>query len=124
MRRTGPSRVTRPLGAFIFCLLFSAAAFAQSDVGTITGFVRDPTGAVVPNAKVTIRSEATGEGHTVTTDGAGHYTVPSLLPGLYTMVAEVSGFKKLPVHITSWNRTPLWRSMRASPSVRPRKQLR
>lgn len=94
MRRNGPFGVARLLGAFIFCLSLSAVAFAQSDVGTITGFVRDPTGAVVPNAKVTIKSEATGEGHTVTTDGAGHYTVPSLLPGLYTMVAEVSGFKK------------------------------
>jgi hypothetical protein len=75
-------------------IVLSTVAFAQSDVGTITGFVRDPTGAVVPNAKVTIKSEATNEEHTVTTDSGGHYTVPSLLPGLYTMSAEVTGFKK------------------------------
>ena len=44
-------------------LLISVAAFAQSDVGTITGFVRDPTGAVVPNATVIIKNEAIKEEH-------------------------------------------------------------
>src|SRR5579884_2357633 len=76
------------------CALFSLVAFAQSDVGTITGFVRDQTGAVVPNAKVTITSEATQESHTVTTDAQGHYVVPDLLPGSYSMSAEAPGFKK------------------------------
>ena len=76
------------------CLIFSIGAFAQSDVGSITGFVRDPSGAVVPNAKVTITSEATKESHTVTTDAAGHYTVTNLPPGQYTMTAEAPGFKK------------------------------
>lgn len=86
--------------AFCFCILFaiyialSTAAFAQSDVGTITGFVRDPSGAVIPNARVTIRNEGTGEVHAVTSDTQGHYTVPNLLPALYTMVAEAGGFKK------------------------------
>lgn len=80
--------------ALAICVLFSAAAFAQSDVGTIVGFVKDPSGGVVPNAKVTIKSEATGESHTVTSDAQGHYAVTNLLPGLYTMTAEVSGFKK------------------------------
>jgi hypothetical protein len=80
--------------AFCLLLLASIALFAQSDVGTITGFVRDPSGAVVPNASVTITSEATKENHTVTTDTAGHYTVPNLLPGQYTMTAEAPGFKK------------------------------
>ena len=78
--------------AFLTC--FCACAFAQSDVGTITGFVKDPSGAVVPSAKVIVKSEATGEEHTVTTDGSGHYTVPSLLPGLYTLRASAPGFKE------------------------------
>ncbi len=75
-------------------LLSPFAAFAQSDVGTITGFVRDQSGATVPNANVTITSEATNETHPVKTDAQGHYTVPSLLPGQYTMTAEAPGFKK------------------------------
>jgi hypothetical protein len=78
--------------AFLTC--FCACALAQSDVGTITGFVKDPSGAVVPSAKVIVKSEATGEEHTVTTDGSGHYTVPSLLPGLYTLRASAPGFKE------------------------------
>jgi hypothetical protein len=71
----------------------SIAAFAQFDVGTITGFVRDPSGAVVPNATVTIKNETLKEEHRVTTDTDGHYTVPDLLPGLYTMTVEIAGFK-------------------------------
>lgn len=76
---------------FLFVL---TALFAQSDVGTITGYIRDPSGAVVPNSKVVIRSEATGEEHTVTTDTQGHYTVPSLIPGNYTLTASAAGFKQ------------------------------
>src|ERR1700685_2194569 len=80
--------------ALAFGFVFSIAAFAQSDVGAITGFVRDPSGAVIPSAKVTITNEGTHEEHTVTTDAQGHYTVPNLLPAEYTMKAEVGGFKK------------------------------
>jgi hypothetical protein len=72
----------------------SAALFAQSDQGTITGYVRDSSGAVVPGAKVVIKSEATDEQHTVTADTEGHYTAPSLSPGTYTMTAEAPGFKQ------------------------------
>ncbi len=74
--------------------VLSTVVFAQSDLGTIVGFVRDPSGAVVPNAKVTIKNEGTAEEHTVTSDAGGHYTVPSLPPAEYTMTAEASGFKK------------------------------
>jgi hypothetical protein len=75
-------------------LSISMAAFAQSDVGTITGFVLDPSAAGVPNATVIIKNEAINEEHRVTTDTEGHYTVPNLLPGLYTITAEAPGFKK------------------------------
>jgi len=79
---------------FVFILCFCAVGLAQSDVGTITGFVKDPSGAVVPGAKVIIKSEATNEEHAVTADSQGHYTVPSLLPGNYSMTAEAPGFKR------------------------------
>ncbi len=94
MRNNTFAKVAHLCIAVAVCLTFSIAAFAQSDVGTITGFVRDQTGAIVPNAKVTIKSEATNEEHTVTTDTAGHYAVTNLLPGSYTMDAEANGFKK------------------------------
>ncbi len=72
----------------------SFTLFAQSDAGTITGLIRDQTGAVVPGAQVTIRNEGTGEEHTVQSDSSGNYTVPNLPPGLYTMTASSAGFKK------------------------------
>ncbi len=80
MRKSMAAKVFYLCLTFAICILFSTAAFAQSDVGTITGFVRDPSGAVVPNAKVTIKNEGTNEEHTVSTDAQGHYTVPTCFP--------------------------------------------
>ena len=71
-----------------------AIAFAQSDYGSIGGFVRDPAGAVLPKAKVRIRNEGTREEHPVTTNDSGYYTVPNLAHGLYGMAAEAAGFKR------------------------------
>jgi hypothetical protein len=88
------AKVARIALAIFLAMLFSVAAFAQSDVGTIVGFVKDQSGAVVPSATVTIRNEGTGEVHTVTTDAAGHYTAPSLPPAYYSMTAEAKGFEK------------------------------
>jgi len=68
--------------------------FGQSDVGTIVGFVRDQSGAVVPGAKITIRDEGTDERYVVTTDAQGRYTVPNLRPADYSMTAEAIGFSK------------------------------
>ena len=78
----------------VFWIFCSATALAQNDVGSIVGFVTDSSGAVVPNAKVIIRNEGTGESRTVSTDGSGHYAVPNLPPTSYTMTAEATGFQK------------------------------
>lgn len=93
MRKWGVEHVFHFCLAVILCFAFSIVALAQSDVGSITGFVRDPTGAVVPNAKVSIKAEATNQTRNVVTDASGHYAVTNLLPGLYTMTAEAPGFK-------------------------------
>src|SRR5215831_19118681 len=85
--------------AVAFCLLvllFTSITTAQSDYGSITGFVKDPSGAVVPKVKVIIRNEATAEQQTVTTNESGYYAKPNLQPGFYTVSAEASGFKKIP----------------------------
>src|ERR1700747_2018489 len=76
------------------CTLFAIPAFGQSDVGTIVGFVRDQSGAVVPGASVTIRNEATAAEQTVTTDAQGRYTAPNLQPADYAVSVEAQGFKK------------------------------
>jgi hypothetical protein len=78
-------------------LLFALAClalFAQSDLGTITGFVKDPTGATIPNATVTVRNEATGTERKATTNEAGSFTVTNIPAGFYTIDVEAAGFKK------------------------------
>ena len=50
---------------------------------SLSGTVTDPSGAVVANAQVTVHSLATGDDRVVTTDSAGLYAVPSLVPGDY-----------------------------------------
>ncbi len=75
-------------------VLCSVTAVAQSDKSTIGGYVKDSSGAVVPGANVLLTNEATGETHRATADTQGHYTVPNLTAGSYTMTVDVKGFKK------------------------------
>jgi len=66
---------------------------AQSDLGRISGFVKDPSGATVPNAKVTVRNNAAVE-RTTTTNESGYYVITNVPPGLYTMTVGAAGFQK------------------------------
>jgi hypothetical protein len=70
------------------------ALFGQSDNGSIAGFARDPSGAIVPKAKVTLKNEATSVLQRETTNDAGYYVFNSVSPGLYTVSVEAAGFKK------------------------------
>src|SRR6266478_2961491 len=74
-------------------LLVSHGVLAQSDLGKISGFIKDPSGATIANAKVTIRNNAGVERQTTTND-SGHYVVTNVPPGLYTMTAEAPGFQR------------------------------
>ncbi len=78
---------------FFMSLASSGALFAQSDLGTIAGFIKDPSGATVPNAKVTVRNNTAVERQVVTNE-SGYYTITNLPPGLYTLSAEAPGFQK------------------------------
>lgn len=71
----------------------SMIVVAQSDVGSIVGYVKDQTGASVPSAKVVIQDEGTKEEHPAVVDEQGHYSVPNLRPGFYSVSAQASGFK-------------------------------
>ncbi len=73
---------------------FSSSALAQSATGGIRGVVTDVTGASLPNATVVAKNLATGVDIKTTTTGEGFYSIPRILPGQYTVVVEVSGFKK------------------------------
>jgi hypothetical protein len=87
------SRWTRFLTLAISCFLFTGAALAQSDRGTITGTVTDPSGAIVAGAKVDVRNLDNGSAYTTTTTSAGTYTVPSVQTGKYTLSVAFPGFK-------------------------------
>jgi outer membrane receptor protein involved in Fe transport len=75
-------------------LVFAASAYAQVDRATLTGVVRDPSDAVVPKAKVTVTSIATGVASVVTTTADGTYLVVNLAPGQYLVQAEATGFQR------------------------------
>jgi hypothetical protein len=94
MKTIGWTKVSHLCAAIALFLLMSAIGFAQSDVGSISGFIKDKSGAVIPNASVTIRNEGTNEAHTVQTDSDGHFVVPNLPPATYTMIAEANGFNR------------------------------
>src|SRR5215475_11190714 len=80
---------------FLLLVLFAVplSLLGQSDRGTITGTITDPTNRVIPNAQVLVMNEATGiKSATVTTE-AGAYTIPLLMIGSYKLEARASGFK-------------------------------
>jgi Carboxypeptidase regulatory-like domain/TonB-dependent Receptor Plug Domain len=66
----------------------------SSTTGSITGTVRDPQGAAVPKAEITIVEDKTSASRTVTANDDGFYNVPSLPAGLYTISTSPAGFKK------------------------------
>ena len=77
------------------CLLLAVSAYAQRDLGTITGTVTDPQGGAIANAKVTITEDSTGQTYEVTTGDSGDYVRPLLKPGTYTITVEAAGFRRV-----------------------------
>jgi outer membrane receptor protein involved in Fe transport len=67
-------------------------AYAQVAGATLTGTVKDSSGAVIPNAQVVITDTATGVTRTVSPGSAGLYTAPNLLPGTYEVRVSATGF--------------------------------
>lgn len=76
----------------VLLLFLSALALAQTPTGGIDGIVRDPSGAVIPGAVVTITEQATSRVITAKTNEVGRYSIRNLLPGLYSIKIEASGF--------------------------------
>ncbi|HSK72180.1 MAG TPA: TonB-dependent receptor [Pyrinomonadaceae bacterium] len=77
--------------SIVFC--FAMTAFGQETRGEIQGTVKDPAGAVIPNASITIRGVDVGFNRTIQADGQGFYRAREIPPGIYNVsVAEISGF--------------------------------
>jgi len=79
----------------IIVLFFLALEFlsAQVSSSTITGTVQDSSGAVIPNAKVTITQQARAESRDVATNDRGEFSAPNLQIGQYSVTVTVPGFK-------------------------------
>jgi hypothetical protein len=77
----------------LVCLVLPPAAFAQSSNATIGGTVSDATGALIPGVTVTATNDATGVASSTVSNETGTYNIPSLLPGVYTVRAELPAFQ-------------------------------
>ena len=88
-------RAAEMLSFFIICMLigFASGAFAQAGRGSISGLVTDPTGAIIPDAKVLAQSQATGVKLSTISTASGLYSFVSLAPGNYQVTASAKGFE-------------------------------
>src|SRR5689334_25087712 len=81
--------------AVVLLATLAAAATAQDFRGGITGRITDGSGGRLPGVTVTATNVATKVASATTTNGEGDYTILYLTPGVYTLSAELSGFKKI-----------------------------
>ncbi|HWF11551.1 MAG TPA: carboxypeptidase-like regulatory domain-containing protein, partial [Bryobacteraceae bacterium] len=88
----GVGRGLRAVLLSFLLVCFSESLFGQA-TGTISGTVSDASGAPVSNAKVTVTGQETGTVRNAVSDNAGHYVVPLLGVGTYTIRAELPGFQ-------------------------------
>jgi hypothetical protein len=79
----------------LLCGVLMSQASAQAVYGSILGTITDPSGAAVPNAKVTVTSQTKNTSVDTTTNESGNYSVTHLIPDVYSVRAEGSGFKAL-----------------------------
>lgn len=79
---------------FTVCIV-PATSFAQAiSSSSLRGTVKDPSGAVVPNAKIVVKSARTGAERSAQSGNDGSFTIPAIEPGVYTITVEATGFKK------------------------------
>src|SRR5437879_11552613 len=80
----------------VVCLLIAGNArdgIGQTSTATLTGIVQDPTGAVLPNVTISVRNTDRNTNQFTSTNEAGNYVLPALIPGSYSISTELPGFK-------------------------------
>lgn len=83
------------LSVWVTCaVVFAPVVWAQESRGTIRGRVTDPTGGAVADARVEAANVDTGVKLSSATNQEGNYEIPYLLPGMYSVSVEMSGFKR------------------------------
>src|SRR3954447_26887514 len=81
----------------VLALIASLPAFSQAITAKVSGTVSDPSGAVVPNASVTIHNQQTSQARVGKTDAGGGYEFTFLPIGSYSLSVEAAGFQKAEV---------------------------
>src|SRR6266436_957118 len=81
----------------VLALVAALPAFSQAITAKVSGTVSDPSGAVVPNASVTIRNQQTSQARSAKTDSSGGYEFSFLPIGVYSLSVEAAGFQKAEV---------------------------
>src|SRR5438128_1472825 len=77
----------------VLVFAFSGPLIAQAPTAAIVGAVTDQSGGVLPGATITVTNKATGAPRAVQSGADGNFSVPSLLPGAYDVLIEMSGFQ-------------------------------
>jgi Carboxypeptidase regulatory-like domain/TonB-dependent Receptor Plug Domain len=86
------SRGVAILATLFFSLIAGVVAHAQVTGATLSGTVTDPSGGVVAGANISVTNSATGISRDTTSDSAGLYTIPNLIPGTYEVRVSATGF--------------------------------
>src|SRR5271169_1152457 len=93
--------IGRALPVFLAVALFATIAFAQSSTtGDIAGIVTDASGAVVPNATLTLKNQGTSLTQTQSSTSQGQYRFSQMQPGDYTLTVTASGLQTVTVNVT------------------------
>ncbi|HKE56627.1 MAG TPA: carboxypeptidase regulatory-like domain-containing protein, partial [Pyrinomonadaceae bacterium] len=92
LKKSSFSRIA--LGVLL-SMFIAPVVWAQAPVGTISGMITDPSGAVIKDAPITVRNKATGFERKTKSENDGSYSIPALPAGDYEVQVQVQGFRKI-----------------------------